>query len=384
MVALSFGLMSRRLTSDRFYGGVDGRIANLQRFLSYLRGRSPTLNEAAAWLESELGGASESTRDRYLSFLRGLNLVEQAGSYLYPGSAGLRYLRTPHPEVLFTILDAKVAGFDLMLEALATSGPLTDEQLRLVLNVGPYGHDMKGPGVAIRHREWLQALQYSRRERDSDGTRRNRLTTSGYELWNTYDDDLLAPQLSSNPERSRAELPLQSVPDDPVPDSFQLGDEITPGAESDTINYPAPTASQQAATAEHQEALARLRDRLETGGYEVRKTRHSDLIAFRATDDHILLFEVKSITDGNAWSQVRKAVGQVLEYEYTDIKQRDILSGEVQSGILLSQPPPRDVQEYLSHLTATRGIWVIWLANGLAGPAAEALRSYLDERPASA
>jgi hypothetical protein len=181
----------------------------------------------------------------------------------------------------------------------------------------------------------------------------------------------------------RAELPLQSIPDDPVPDLFQSDDELTPEADSNIINYPAPIASQQAATAEHQETLAWLRDRLETAGYEVRKTRHSDLIAFRSPDDRILLFEVKSITDGNAWSQIRKAVGQVLEYEYTDIKQRDILSGEVQSGILLNKSPSRDVQEYLSHLTATREIWVMWLADGLAGPSVEALRSYLDENPAS-
>lgn len=382
-MAFRIEFMSRRLTSDRFYGGVDNRVANLQRFLSYLRRRNPTLNEAAAWLESELGGASETTRDRYLSFLRGLDIVEQSGSHLHPGYAGARYLRSPDPEVLFAILDAGVAGFDLMLEALATSGPLTDEQLRQVLNAGPYGHDMNGPGVAIRHREWLQALQYAQRKRDSGGTRRAKLTTSGYELWKTYDDDLIVSPPFSSPEQTRADLPLQSVSDDPVPDSFQSERELTPESDSDTITYPAPTASQQAATVEHQEALAQLRDRLEAAGYEIRKTRYSDLIAFSAPDDRILIFEIKSITAENAWLQTRKAVGQVLEYEYTDIKQRDILSGEVQPGILLSQPPSRDVQEYLSHLTATRRIWVIWLANGLVGPSAETLRSYLDGNPAS-
>lgn len=375
--------MSKRLTSDRFYGGVDSRVANLQSFLAYLHRQNPTRNEVAAWLESELGGTSETTRDRYLSFLRGLDLVERVGSHLYPGSAGLRYLHSPDSKTLFAILDAGVAGFDLLIEGLATQGPLTDEQLRQILNDGPYGHDMEGTGVAVRHREWLQSLGYARRKRTPEGRHHTTLTTAGYELWSSYDDDLTNFDLSLESKSLQPEKPLQPIPDDPVPESLRSGGDTLNEANQDDSLYPSPTASQQAATVEHQEALVQLRDRLEAAGYEIRKTRHSDLIAFRAPGDHVLLFEVKSITAGNAWSQIRKAIGQVLEYEYIDIEQRDNLSGEVQPGILLSQPPPRDVQEYLSHLTATRGVLVIWLDNGLVGPSAGTLRSYLDENPAS-
>lgn len=370
--------MSRRLTSDRFYGGVEDRVANLQMFLSYLRRETPTVNETAAWLESELGGTSETTRDRYLSFLRGLNLVEQTGSHLYPGSAGLRYLRSPHAKVLFAVLDAGVAGFDLILEALATGGPLTDEQLRQVLNAGPYGHDMDGPGVAIRHREWIQALGFARRKRGSEGQQLTELTTAGHDLWNAYDHDFLSQYRPTNEQQQRSDLPLGDIPDDPIPDSIQ--EDTQPNTLTQNISYPAPIASQRTATAKHQAALSQLRDQLENRGYNVQKSKYSDLIAYRDPTKTILLFEVKSITKENAWDQVRKAVGQVLEYEYTDIKQREELSEEVRSGVLLNQQPPTEVEEYLKHLSETRGIWVVWIDDGFAGPSNEALQSYLDDK----
>jgi len=367
--------MSRRLTSDRFYGGVDDRVANLQMFLSYLRRENPTVNETAAWLDSELGGTSETTRDRYLSFLRGLKLVEQAGSHLYPGSAGLRYLRSPHAKVLFAVLDDGVAGFDLILEALATGYPLTDEQLRQVLNAGPYGHDMDGPGVAIRHREWIQALGFARRKRDPEGQQLTELTSAGHDLWKAYDHDSLSRYRPKH-EQQRSDLPLGNIPGDPLPDSIQ--EDTQTNTFTKDISYPAPIASQRTATSKHQAALSQLRDQLEERGCDVKKSKYSDLIAYRDPTETILLFEIKSITKENAWDQVRKAVGQVLEYKYTDIKQREELSEEVRPGILLNQQPPTKVEGYLKHLSETTGIWIVWIEDGFAGPSNEALQSYLD------
>lgn len=363
--------MSRRLSCDRFYGGVENRITNLRSFLAYLWRVSPTGNEAAAWIENEFGGGSDKTRRQYLSFLRGLDLVERVGSHLYPGPAGVRYLKNPKGKTLFAILDAGVAGFDLILDALATRGALTDEELRHVLNSGPYGHDMDGTGVAVQHREWLQALGFARREQDSDGGWHTRPTDAGYELWDAYDDGSLETALPLEQARSQIEHPLQPIPADPVPDN------AVAEQETETIQYSAATSSQRAATAEHQQALDRLRRRFAEAGYEIRKTRHSDLIAFTNDGDQIFLFEVKSITAENARSQVRTAVGQVFEYEFMDIEQRDSFSGPAQVGVFLSQAPPQEVQQYLSHLAATERLLVLWWADGIAGPSSESFRSTL-------
>lgn len=371
--------MSQQIICDGFYGGVGNRIENLQSFLAYLWQSSPDRNEAAAWLEAKLGATIPEPRDRYLSFLRSLDLVEAVGSQLHPGAAGVRYLRDPEPETLFAILDAKVAGFDLILNALATRGRLSDEQLRRVLNAGPYGHDMEGPGVAIRHREWVQALGFARRTQDPDRTWRTELTEAGYDLWEAYEDGTVGEDGIAEHIRDRTETPLQRIPDDPVPDEY----ETAPG-ETDGKPQPDPTdpssglASQRAATIEHQRALDRLREQLAAAGFEVYKTRHSDVLAYRDPADRVFLFEVKSITEENVWTQVRKAVGQVLEYEYIDVEQRDEFTGAVRPGILLSRPPPAEVKEYLAHLARSRGLIVVWWESELAGPSSDALLDTLE------
>ena len=370
--------MSKRLTCDRFYGGVANRIENLQSFLAYLWHSSPPRNEATAWLEAELGAINSKTRDRYLSFLQSLDLVEAVGSQLHPGTAGVQFLKEPDPKTLFEILDAKVAGFDLILDALATRGSLSDEQLRLVLNAGPYGHDMEGPGVAIRHREWFQALGFVRRKRNPDGTRWSELTEAGYDLWAAYEDGSVSESIVAEHGRERSEAPLLGIPDDPVPDEYGVAADAIEPEPNDPTDPSNGLASQRAATIEHQRALDRLREQLAAAGFDVYKTRHSDLLAYRDPADRVFLFEVKSITEENVWSQVRKAVGQVLEYEYINVEQRDEFTGAVRPGILLSRPPPAEVQEYLASLARSRGLIIVWWADELAGPSSDALLDALN------
>jgi hypothetical protein len=326
-------------------------------FLAYLDKEEPPRNEAVGWLEQHFDASSETTRDRYLSFLRGLELIDGSGGRLTPGQLGRRYLETESPETLYAILDAGVAGFDLMVEALATRGSLSDEELRTVLNRGPYGHDMEGTGVAIRHREWLQALDYVERVTDSTDTNQNRLTPAGYDLWNQFEEGDIARVPTD--EASRQTTKLRLIPEDPVPDlDFEKQPEM-PTESKDHMAREFPT-EQRRATIEHQEVVAWLRDMLKDSGYEVMKTQYSDVIAYTDFQSDILLFEVKSITPDNVWEQVRKAVGQVIEYEFTDIISRDELQGAIHPTICLSQEPSKEIQDYLEHLVSTRGILVIW------------------------
>lgn len=363
-------MMSRRLTCDRFYGGTTNRIENLQQFIAHLWRTEPTLNEAAGWLENEFGAESETTRDRYLSFLRGLDLVKRVGGHLYPGSAGVQYLKQPTPTVLFRVLDANVAGFDILIEALAVGGLLTDDQLRQVLNSGPYGHNMDGTGVAVRHREWLQALGFATRA-DADGGTGTRLTQAGYALWQAFETGEVNAKSIDTDDEEPAFTPLQQIPADPVPGSV--------GADTEPITYPSALKPQHAATVEHQTALDRLRDRFEAAGFQVRKTRHSDLIAYNNEAAEIFLFEIKSIHDENAWSQVRTAIGQLFEYEYTDVQQRSELMGVVHLALLLSQAPPADLEAYLQYLETNERLSVVWWDDGLAGPAAEFITGVLTD-----
>lgn len=93
-------------------------------------------------------------------------------SALQLDTAGEEWLATQADRVLFDALYANVAGFDIILESVQER-PRTDDELMTVLNnSGPF--DMDSPGVAARHREWLEVLGYVER---SGG--RTQLTIAG-------------------------------------------------------------------------------------------------------------------------------------------------------------------------------------------------------------
>jgi hypothetical protein len=196
----------------------------------------------------------------------------------------------------------------------------------------------------------------------SPGQYRYELTPSGYDLWDRLEDGKIGQRHIPTDGKSQPDPPLRSIPDDPVPDpepntqGEQTTNDSAPATDEGIIN-------RHQATIEHQEVLSSLRKRLLASGYEVRKTQYSDLIAYKNSRPEVLLFEVKSITPQNIWDQLRKAVGQVVEYEYTDVITRDSLPEDVQPGICLSQPPTTEIRGYLDHLDSHRGLTIVWWSN---------------------
>lgn len=61
------------------------------------------------------------------------------------------------------------------------------------------------------------------------------------------------------------------------------------------------------------------------------------------------------------------AVGQVVEYRYSDAIRRDEFAGESIQGLFLSSEPSQPMVEYLTHLQTEYGIAVLWWDGGLAG-----------------
>ena len=351
----------KRLTCDRFFGGVQNRVENLRRFLQFVEQESPSEVVVHEWLRESFDAEGESTRSRYLNFLRSLDLITTIRSEYRIEAAGEHYLAEPDDETLFALLDGAVAGFDLILNALASRRRLTDDELRLALNSGPYGHDMDGTGVAVRHREWLQALGYAEREKMGEGAATTKLTESGYKLWEAYEDGLITPiQIDEDAQKPKT-APLLNLAEDPTLESPEesSGEEI--------ISYESNKERQQAATAEHERSVGRLRSAFEEHGFTCKKTRHSDLIAYK-NGAPVFVFEVKSMGTGDLWGRVRKAVGQVLEYEYMDVIRREEFSGESVPGLFLSSEPRESMKSYLSHLRTDYGIEVLWWDDGLAGP----------------
>lgn len=166
----------KRLTTDRFYGGTSHRIELLKQFLSFVAENNPTRSQAKDWILSNTQARSRDAIDHHLGFLDAVKLIKLDDGNISIGYRGQQYLTEPTPSVLYETLRSNVKGFDTILRRLQ-SGPMTDDDIMDVLVMEFEDINMDSPGVAARHREWLQVLGYVER---SDGI--NQLTEAGQEL----------------------------------------------------------------------------------------------------------------------------------------------------------------------------------------------------------
>lgn len=166
----------RRMTADRFYGGVSNRLHNLRSMLAHVRDESPTRNELNQWVIENTRAGSSDAVSHHLTFLESIRLIELSGTGCELDKYGQQWLEYQTPETLYEALSSGVKGFDTILESLQ-DGSMTDEDIMDLL-VGEFDEaQMSKPGPAVRHREWLQVLGFVERE---DGV--NRLTPGGREL----------------------------------------------------------------------------------------------------------------------------------------------------------------------------------------------------------
>ena len=170
----------RRLTTDRFYGGTTRRIELLRKFLSFVESEIPQESETQEWLLSNTNAQSREAIDRHLQFLGTLELIDISDSRITIGHVGQRYLETSDEAVLYEALRSNVKGFGSILRRIR-DGPMTDEDVMDLLVTQFEDFNMNSPGVAARHREWLQVLGYIER---SDGV--NRITEDGLDVVATY------------------------------------------------------------------------------------------------------------------------------------------------------------------------------------------------------
>lgn len=179
---------SRRMTTDRFYGGLSNRLRNLRSMLAYVQDDRPARDQLNAWVIANTRANSEDAVSHHLSFLDAIELIELSKSECRLASYGQAWLADQDPETLYDALSSGVKGFDTILEALEDEA-LTDEEIMNLLVSEFDEAEMTKPGPATRHREWLQVLGFVSR----DGTT-NRLTDQGREL--------LEGELGAQPRRA--------------------------------------------------------------------------------------------------------------------------------------------------------------------------------------
>lgn len=166
----------RRMTTDRFYGGVSGRLQNLRAMLKYVDENTPPREQVAEWVVENTQAGSINAVNHHLTFLQSIDFLHLSDTGCELGDYGRLYLDEHDPTTFYEALSSGVKGFDTLLEALAEE-PMTDEEIMELFVTEFKEAEMTTPGPAARHREWLEALGFVRR---TDGI--NELTEEGRKL----------------------------------------------------------------------------------------------------------------------------------------------------------------------------------------------------------
>ena len=147
---------NRRMTADRFFGGVDGRLELLHSMYRFVDTETPTKSELVDWIQSNADAEGTETIDKYLSFQRTIGMLEQSGDELALSFRAYEYLQSENKDHLFDALIENVKGFEAILGILQQSPKQQDELQEQLQEQYP---DYQLPwGVIVRHVEWLEAL----------------------------------------------------------------------------------------------------------------------------------------------------------------------------------------------------------------------------------
>mgnify|MGYP003835810837 CR=1 FL=1 len=146
----------RRMTTDRFFGGVDGRLDNLRTMLEYVGSETPTEVALWEWLRANTAAESDSTIRTYVGFIRSIGLLEREDDRYAVTECAREYVDTGDRRVLFEALTDHVKGFETILQALSR-GYRSDEEIQAQLRAYYPGYTLP-QAVVGRHLEWLEAI----------------------------------------------------------------------------------------------------------------------------------------------------------------------------------------------------------------------------------
>lgn len=185
----------RRMTTDRFFGGVDGRLQNLRSMFRFVDEEKPTQQELWQWLRSNTNAEKDSTIQTYTAFQRSLGLLERENDQYRLTLQGREYLDSGDPEVVFDALVDHVKGFETILQSVV-EGYRTKEEIQTQLQNRYPGYKLPA-AVVGRHIEWLLAIGVLERH-----TEKLFLTGFGQRLMDDLNEgDWIAPESNSGREK---------------------------------------------------------------------------------------------------------------------------------------------------------------------------------------
>lgn len=161
------------------------------------------------------------------------------------------------------------------------------------------------------------------------------------------DTETSEPSTSDESDDDLAPGPMRDID----PDTRTIPDR------EERITYESNKKTQAEATNKHEKTVSAIKEWLENDGWECKETDETDILA--SSGPEALVIEVKSIDGTNDGDQLRKALGQVFENCYRDVKRRGWGNRDMIPCICFSQPPADRYSGYLEFLQQ-QGIEVLW------------------------
>ena len=135
------------------------------------------------------------------------------------------------------------------------------------------------------------------------------------------------------------------------------------------ISYYGNMEAQDRASGAHAKTLAVLANYLLARGV---KPKASVIDLFAERGEVAFIFEVKSIHTENFRHQTRMAIGQLIDYEYFQVRRSDQgRTMKVEKCLVYSKKPPLEIAEFL----LKSGFQVFWTRDGDLEGAAESLKA---------
>ena len=148
----------RRMTADRFFGGVDDRIENLRSMLHFIAEESPEEPALWSWLRRNTSAEEETTMQTYVRFVRTLGLITKDEEDYSITDTGDYFRSSGDLDFLYGLLSKNVKGFKTILMSLS-DGTKSKEQIQAALQEQFPDYSLS-TGVIKRHLEWLLSIGY--------------------------------------------------------------------------------------------------------------------------------------------------------------------------------------------------------------------------------
>lgn len=145
-----------RITTERFFSGVDDRIEHLQSALEYIAEIQPTESELVSWIIEQTPGESEENVLRNIAFLEMIDLIEEGDDGYQTTNKGETCWKRDEPLVIYAGLARNVDGFREICRAIQ-DGQRTVDAIHDVLRT-EFSNEQLPEGVVTKHLDWLQSL----------------------------------------------------------------------------------------------------------------------------------------------------------------------------------------------------------------------------------